>query len=252
MFKRFCAVVLLLILLFAPTPLQQADAAGDALRAGSEGDAVVHLQMRLRDLGYYNYKITGSFGSLTESAVIEFQKANKLASDGVIGEQTSTLLYSNEVKRKPATKAAKAPPPSPTPKSNIPSFGKLVEWSKIHKAFPRGDTAKVVDLWSGISYNVTRVGGSLHADVEPSTKADTKKLKNSYGGSWSWDRRPVIVYIGGEWVAGSTNGMPHGYETVGGNGMDGQVCIHFLNSKTHIRGLKDSDHQAMVKRAAGR
>lgn len=252
MFKRVCSIVLLLALLIFPSLVATADAAADVIRAGSEGDAVIHLQMRLRDLGYYNYKITGSFGALTESAVMDFQKANRLAVDGVIGPQTSELLYSNGVKRKPATQAAKAPPPSPTPKSSIPSFGKLVEWSQVHKAFPRGDTAKVVDLWTGISYNVTRVGGSLHADVEPSTKADTKKLKNAYGGAWSWDRRPVIVRIGGEWIAASTNGMPHGYETVGGNGMDGQVCIHFLNSKTHIRGLKDSDHQAMVKRAAGK
>ena len=30
---------------------------------------VVNLQSRLRDLGYYNYKVTGYYGSLTEYAV---------------------------------------------------------------------------------------------------------------------------------------------------------------------------------------
>ena len=31
---------------------------------GSQGDGVLNLQMRLRDLGYYNYKITGYYLSL--------------------------------------------------------------------------------------------------------------------------------------------------------------------------------------------
>lgn len=46
------------------------------LKLGSEGDDVIMLQLRLKDLGYYNYKITNYFGSFTESALKDFQKVN--------------------------------------------------------------------------------------------------------------------------------------------------------------------------------
>ena len=48
------------------------------LKDGDSGDDVISLQMRLRDLGYYNYKITGDFGSVTAQAVRDFQEDNKL------------------------------------------------------------------------------------------------------------------------------------------------------------------------------
>ncbi|MGN1250911.1 MAG: peptidoglycan-binding protein, partial [Candidatus Spyradocola sp.] len=44
------------------------------LKDGDSGDDVISLQMRLRDLGYYNYKITGDFGSVTAQAVRDFQE----------------------------------------------------------------------------------------------------------------------------------------------------------------------------------
>ena len=55
------------------------------LKDGDSGDDVISLQMRLRDLGYYNYKITGDFGSVTAQAVRDFQEDNKLKQDGVVG-----------------------------------------------------------------------------------------------------------------------------------------------------------------------
>lgn len=219
------------------------------LKNGSSGDDVILLQMRLRDLGYFNYKITDYFGSLTEQGVMAFQKQNDLPQDGIIGEQTSGVLFSNSAKRKPVEAVTQ---PVKTHDGSTVPIGRKADWYKeVQYAFPRRGTATVIDVYTGISYNVDRVGGSKHADVEPLTKEDTAKLKASYGGAWSWDRRPVVVKINGEWIAGSINGMPHGYETVAGNGMDGQVCIHFLNSRTHIRNLTDAAHQARVRIAAG-
>ena len=62
------------------------------LKDGDSGDDVISLQMRLRDLGYYNYKITGDFGSLTAQAVRDFQEDNKLKQDGVVGGMTAEML----------------------------------------------------------------------------------------------------------------------------------------------------------------
>ena len=34
--------------------------------------------------------------------------------------------------------------------------------------------------------------------------------------------------------------------------MDGQVCIHFLNSRTHGSNIKDPDHQRCIRIAGGK
>ncbi|MBQ6703382.1 MAG: peptidoglycan-binding protein, partial [Clostridia bacterium] len=54
---------------------------------GISGTDVRELQGRLRELGYMD-KATGNFGEETEAAVKEFQKNNKLTTDGKVGEHT--------------------------------------------------------------------------------------------------------------------------------------------------------------------
>ncbi|MEX1377398.1 MAG: peptidoglycan-binding domain-containing protein [Eubacteriales bacterium] len=220
------------------------------LKKGSEGDDVIMLQLRLRDLGYYNYKITNYFGSFTEQALIDFQKVNGLSRDGVLGDDTYSVVYSNDAKRKPVTAVVKpTPKPQYAGSSKIPKAN-LRDWfSYVLPRFSRGETVKVYDVKTGISYNMVRVGGSNHADVEPATAEDCAKLLATYGGEWSWERRPVVVRLDGEYIAASTNGYPHGYETVSGNDMTGQVCIHFLNSRTHNANAVCPDHQASVQYA---
>ena len=68
------------------------------LRTGSRGEDVKTLQGRLHDLGYYTDEIDGQFGAATKAAVIEFQKANGLDADGMVGSETKALLYSVEAK----------------------------------------------------------------------------------------------------------------------------------------------------------
>ena len=70
------------------------------LRTGSRGEDVKTLQGRLHDLGYYTGEIDGQFGAATKAAVIEFQKANGLDADGMVGSETKALLYSVEAKAK--------------------------------------------------------------------------------------------------------------------------------------------------------
>ena len=71
------------------------------LKDGDTGDNVILVQLRLRDLGYFNYKITNYYGKYTAQTVAEFQKVNELTADGVLGPSTSKLLFSNDAKRKP-------------------------------------------------------------------------------------------------------------------------------------------------------
>ncbi len=80
--------------------LRESSQTGDAatvssdglLRLDASGASVSSLQTRLSDLGYYDGPITGYFGPLTESAVIEFQQANGLTVDGVVGSATESAL----------------------------------------------------------------------------------------------------------------------------------------------------------------
>jgi hypothetical protein len=62
------------------------------LSVGEAGDEVRTLQLILSDLGFYKNEITGYFGNLTRTAVINFQTANALDAVGVVGPKTRALL----------------------------------------------------------------------------------------------------------------------------------------------------------------
>lgn len=112
--------------------------------------------------------------------------------------------------------------------------------------FTKYVTVRVIDIWSETEYYVQRFGGYNHADVQTIDEHNTQIFKQIYGGEWSWARRPVWVEIDGQFFAGSTNGMPHGFSILD-NGEGGHTCIHFLNSKTHGTKRVDEAHQECVK-----
>ncbi len=71
-----------------------------AVRKGDEGDDISQLQNRLYELGYLATSdlITGNFGDSTEAAVLKLQEVNSLEADGMVGQKTMNLLYSDEIK----------------------------------------------------------------------------------------------------------------------------------------------------------
>ncbi len=124
------------------------------------------------------------------------------------------------------------------------------DWfSFMDEHFTKYVTVKVIDIWSETEYYVQRLGGYNHADVQTIDKENTEIFKKVYGGEWSWARRPVWVEIDGQYFAGSTNGMPHGFSILD-NEEGGHTCIHFLNSKTHGTKRVDEQHQECVSYAA--
>jgi hypothetical protein len=62
------------------------------LHEGDHGAAVLTLQQRLSDLGYWLGTPDGNFGDLTRQAVYALQKAAGLRRDGVINTETVTAL----------------------------------------------------------------------------------------------------------------------------------------------------------------
>ncbi|MGL4608376.1 MAG: peptidoglycan-binding domain-containing protein [Trueperaceae bacterium] len=75
----------------SPNQSELSDAASEllwpTLRSGSSGRDVVTAQYLLRAEGY-TLSVDGSFGSGTDSVVKQFQSANGLSSDGVVGPNT--------------------------------------------------------------------------------------------------------------------------------------------------------------------
>jgi peptidoglycan hydrolase-like protein with peptidoglycan-binding domain len=228
------------------------------------GDEVFLLQLQLKNLNYLNVSPTGYYGSLTEQAVINFQKDYGLYVDGIAGSKTKEAIKN----------AARNKGINITSRSSSNKNDLMMPWfSGVINVLKRGDVATVTDVDTGISFNIKRICGTNHADVETLTTEDTKILKDLYGGEWSWERRAVLVDVNGTLIAGSMAGMPHagrddkpygewvsgrsgGYgkgqnlDGVKGNGMSGVIDLHFYGSKTHSTNRVDSKHQTMVKKAA--
>lgn len=123
-------------------------------------------------------------------------------------------------------------------------------WTEVRHIFPRGMEVNVTDVTTGRSFMMRRTGGRNHADSEPVSVMDAMIIFEIWDG-WSWNRRPVIVEINGQFIAASMNGMPHGFDTMPGNGLRGHLCIHFRHSWTHVGNRECVEHQAMVLRASG-
>ncbi|MGE5633072.1 MAG: peptidoglycan-binding domain-containing protein, partial [Caulobacteraceae bacterium] len=226
----------------------------DVLKKGSSGTAVKEVQTQLKKKGYFSGDVTGYFGSLTEAAVKKFQTKSKLKADGIVGTSTRQKLLG-------------------TTGTSSRGVEMLDWWTSASKIFKIGSKAKVTDVRTGKTFNIVRTYGSNHADCEALTAADAKIIKQIWGGSWSWSRRPVIVETGGRKIAASIAAMPHagvdgapankvvssrsgGYsrganlDKIKNNGMSGVIDVHFLNSRTHGTDRVDPKHQAAIREAA--
>jgi len=50
------------------------------------------VQQRLKDLGYFHFRVTGYYGPITEAAVKRFQRDRGLVPDGVAGPRTKAAM----------------------------------------------------------------------------------------------------------------------------------------------------------------
>ncbi|SEF63203.1 Peptidoglycan-binding (PGRP) domain of peptidoglycan hydrolases-containing protein [Caloramator fervidus] len=286
---------------------------------GIRHEKVAELQTYLYALGYLSVQPTGYFGSLTQNAVLNFQKdyglsltgqADKAVFDKIFevidnkykpyttyetyivqsgdtlwsisqkfkvtildltsanGITTSTVLYVGQ--------ALKIPKIIVPVKPYYPKYGEYLDWfTQAQYIFPVGTEATVIDYFTGKSFKVKRTTGSGHADVETLTAQDTAIMKEIFGGTWTWDVRPIILVVNGRRIAASMSGMPHAgldaypsninvynrsggygygpnYDYIKGNNMDGHFDIHFVNSLRHKDWQVDERHQAMIKISANR
>jgi len=195
---------------------------------GSSGKNVLALQQALKIKGYYKAPIDSKYGEKTVEAVKAFQKARGLYQDGVAGNNTIKALFGKNA-------------------ANYARETERLDWFNGGSSVFSGNCVYTVkDVYTGKTFRAVRRFGDNHLDSEPLTAADTATLKSIYGGSWSWNRRPILVLYNGHVYAASMNGMPHGTCGVTNNNFDGHFCIHFYKSKTHGTKRVDEAHQHCV------
>lgn len=215
-----------------------------------------------------------------EASSVGIQEETKAEEAKAVEEVKATPKNTGDSQRASRTVASRGTTTAPvksTPSKGISTskYGELLDWwTQAGKIFSIGSVAEVTDIRTGRSFKVKRTMGSNHADCEALTKADADIIRSIWGG-FSWDRRAVVVNVRGRKIAASMTSLPHagvdsapafavvdnrseGYgrgenlDVIKGNGMNGHFDIHFLNSRRHKDNRVDLDHQALVKKAAGK
>lgn len=136
------------------------------IKKGDKGELVAELQEYLAQLGFSPGAVDGDFGPKTERAVIEFQKAHKLAPDGIVGPKTIAAL-GEALKVVPSTSTEQ---PKPADGDRFDADG----WDREARHWPvhEGRLGKAIDP----------IGAVVHTtDMMPATFAALCKV-------WKRDR----------------------------------------------------------------
>lgn len=99
---------------YLPVHLNEPIGSGGAivLRGGARGAYVTRLQEKLTAAGFNPGSIDGQFGTRTEQAVKNFQRANGLRADGIVGANTWNALGQGSVIEEPSAPSAPGAPAS--------------------------------------------------------------------------------------------------------------------------------------------
>ncbi|MBQ3552336.1 MAG: peptidoglycan-binding protein [Clostridia bacterium] len=251
--RRFIAVFITasMLLCFALPVFAQPP---QAIGYGATGDDVVRIQLRLRELGYFMYKPTGNYQSMTVNAAIAFQSSQvdengySIAADGVIGPQSLGILFGLSARRADI----KVDIPFGKTEASVKVSGQMVSWDSVKERLTVGNTYTVIDCYSGTEFSIVFYGGEFHAEIECSTPEDADIYKNLFGGEYNYSKRPVCLKLGDELIAASLQGHPHGEDHGADDGEMGHSCLYFEGSRSHIGSLRDVEHNTQVYKAAGR
>ena len=232
-----------------------------SLKQGDKGSDVTSLQKRLIELGYLSGKADGTFGSLTAKALMAFQKANSLKSDGIAGAATLAALNSASAVNangKTQTTAAGTTAAGTATKAAAPSASsvKYANWyEEVKAACRKYQYATVYDFSTGLSWQVHMFSFGAHADAEPLTANDTAKMLKAFGGKNTWNPKAVWVTLSnGTTYIASTHDYPHETAHIKDNNFDGHLCIHFPRTAAEVASIGPyaTSHQAAIDAAWAR
>lgn len=135
------------------------------LRTGSRGQAVTDLQAKLKKLGFYKGNLDGIFGSLSDSAVKDFQRDKNLKVDGVAGPKTLGALNGKSSGKSTAKDNSQSKNASRDNHKKTNAGNKTAIPDKILRAGSRGqavtDLQKKLDAGGYYTYKVDGIYGSI-------------------------------------------------------------------------------------------
>lgn len=259
--KRAAAIILLaLFALFATVAPHSGVSAsiystGRIFDKSSTGPTVVRIQLRLRELGYLNFKPTGSYKSMTVNAVKDFQvnyrnSGYEMQVDGRIGNQSMELLFKPDAMR--ASLSGVSIPAGPKHgSSNMEKTGSLTPWDTVKTMLIIGKSYQITDCYTGSVFELVYTGGNNHAEMEAASEDKLAGFKEICGSEYNYLKRPIVIDIDGHPIAASIQCWPHGDEQITNNGMNGHVCVFFDGSLSDVGQLPDIEHTENVYKAAG-
>ena len=182
------------------------------------GAEIYALQSRLADLGYFNIKLTGIYGTVVENAFKQFQFTNGFDITGIVTDEELEVLYS--IKAKPKLESNRLI--SSNTFLNNESF-QVIE-QRVTPTFE----IKLVTLNKTATFNMKSSGGHLVGEL---TGIDLSKLNQGL-------RYPVIATI-------QNVNYPASLDLTGT-----EAHLHFKESLSYL-GIPDSEHQYNISALLG-
>ena len=235
-------IPLLLVLLLLPVLAVRADDGEQPIQQGDRGEEVVRIQTRLFDLGFYTYKPTGSYQTVTRTAVVSYQAACGLMSDGTVGRETMQSMFTRGAKRVDFHAGVAL---SYTAQGAITQKGEAVSWTTVREKLTEGETYRIRNAATGEDVSLIYAGGESHAEMQVPTRylqvrnAAVSMLTQWLGSANSFYKCAVLFELDGQWIAASMqwDGAEH-------------ACVYFRDSLSHVLGFADTEHQSNIKKAS--
>ena len=230
--------MLLLLLACAMLTFAGAGEADDLMQQGAKGEEVVRVQTRLFDLGFYTYKPTGSYQTVTKNAVMAYQAASGIMNDGTIGSETMRTLFSRGAKRVDFHAEI---PLSFTAQGAITQKGNAMPWDELKGKLTEGAAYTVRNAATGEDAKLVFVSGENHAECTLPAAGERQRsetmLKAWLGASNSFYKCAILLELDGQWIAASMqwDGEAH-------------ICLYVTGSRSHVQNLPDAEHDANVKK----
>ncbi len=237
--KRMLMLLLAVLCLCVGASALAEEKERETVALGTKGQLVVRIQQRLMDLGYYTYKPTGSYQSVTRRAALAYERAAGARQDGRLTPEEQDELFSAGAVRAPF--AAYVPLSFTAQNSYFTVKGELWDWAEVKKQLIAGDAYTVTNCATGESCQLVFQDGENHAHMTPtpfSTGGQT--LKKWLGESNSFYKIAVTVTVGEKKIAASLQ-----YDNT-------TAHVYFQGSASHVLNMADVEHDALVQRAAGR
>jgi len=229
--KKALIPLLLIVLLTVSATLTFAEKA--PLRNGDEGDTVARLQLRLFELGFFTFKPTGLFGTVTQSALRAFQQNAGLTVTGTANGETLAALFAHAAA--PAPFAAQIPLTFSGGSGSNRVKGEAGEWSEVKDGLKKGEAYEVTHCESGATCRLVMQGVGGHAHMRPETEKDAQALNAWLGATNSYYKCAVTVQLNGRPVAASLQWSGE------------RCCLYFSGSLSDVFGLPDVEHEAIIQ-----